>query len=214
VNEAINKETTVSPTEKINRTDVQVNQSPTQTPPGQEITFGVRRAKINRWIPRRWEENYTQIVILASLGLKSNTQLGIQFNFTPQHISNILNSPQASVIRKQIHETVVGTVSKDVPASLNAMAATALERLKTIIENPALVETKTEFIASLSLKLLAASGQVKDDSVSPINVGKAIIFTATDAEAMREAIRKSNEADRLNEGRSIEPPLRLLREAK
>lgn len=55
---------------------------------------------IRKWQPNEWEGEYEKITFESCLGV-SNTDLAKKYNFTPQHISNILNTEQARQIKAE-----------------------------------------------------------------------------------------------------------------
>lgn len=189
----------------------QEHQSTPEEIKSSEIRFGARHGRINRWVPRRWEEFYNQIVILAALNLKSNTELAEIYNISPQHVSNIINTPQAAELRERIYNISLDNTKK---ISIEGMILKAMERINSVLSNDEVFEKKTEFVTGVAMKLLSHKMEKKEGSGN-INVsgGNAIIFSAADGAAMREALKKSAEADELNAGRPIEPPLKLLKNA-
>src|SRR6266850_7034341 len=59
-----------------------------------------RRARIHRpkWKPKRWHPVYEEIVLLGALGY-ANTEIAREKGFTKEHVSNVLNTPQAKMIQ-------------------------------------------------------------------------------------------------------------------
>lgn len=199
--------------EEVNRIHDSGVEVGTEETKDQEIVFGTRKSKINRWVPHRWEEWYNQVVILSTLGLKSNTELAAIYKCTPPHISNILNTPQAAVIRKTMHDSVL----KDMEAvnSIETITQKAMDRIRRVLNNDELFEKNTALVAGIAMKLIDrkfAASQPAAQSGN-INVGSAIIFSSQDGDAMRAAIQKSKDADLINKDKPIEPPLRLLKNA-
>jgi len=56
--------------------------------------------KVRKWQPNEWEGQYEKIVFESCMGA-SNTDLATKHGFTKEHISNILNTEQARLIKSQ-----------------------------------------------------------------------------------------------------------------
>lgn len=187
----------------------QARQGDTEEVKDSTISFGERHGRINRWIPKRWEEYYNQIVILRALNLKSNTELAAIYKVSAQHVSNIINTPQAEELRERIFNIALDNTKK---ISIEGMVNKALERVNAVLNNDEVFEKKTEFVTGVALKMIAHKMDKKEGSGNiNVHAGQAIIFSSADGAAMREALRKSKEADMINADRPIESPLRLLK---
>ena len=204
------QEAQLSQAAQDNGNNGQSHQIPIKEVKDTTITFGERHGRINRWIPKRWEEYYNQIVILRALNLKSNTELAEYFKVTPQHVSNILNTPQAEELRERIFNTALDNTKR---VSIEGLINKALERVSAVLDNDEIFEKKTEFVTNLAMRMISHKME-KQEGSGNINVhgGQAIIFSAADGAAMREALKKSREADELNASRPVESPLRLLKD--
>lgn len=201
MNEA-QQETGTGSVKEVTRSNVGDNQAPDEEVKS-SITFGEKRAKLHRWTPRRWEEKYTQIVMLATLGLKTNKEIAEQYNYTPQQISNILNTPQAEELRKKIHAQVQKDVSAELPIRLERLATISLKNIEEVISSDKLLEAKPFEMFDRSMKVLHGVGKIKGEG-GDRNIN-AIIFNSGDAADLRAAMLKADEAKRLHAPKQDNP---------
>lgn len=115
-----------------------------------------------RWIPKRWTPVYENIVALAVMGL-DNVSIAKQFNFTPQQVSNIINTPQADVIKKLAIEKLRRSSLNTLEGRLDAIAEKAVSRIESVMNNEKIFENSPLAIMDRSMKLLESRGVMKPE---------------------------------------------------
>lgn len=183
----------------------------TQAGPIEEVGFGEKKASFHRWVPRRWEAKYDQIVLAATLGLSSNKELAETHGYTPQQISNILNTPQAAKIRKAVHDKIQKDISSDLPMRLERVAAKSVERLENLVNNDAIAENKPMEIGHLALKILSGVGKMKGDNHDR-PTSNTFIFASGDIADLKNAIALSDEASKMHAPKLLKDPFEIVKE--
>jgi hypothetical protein len=164
---------------------------------GQEAT------KLTKWNPKEWHPVYEQILALSCMG-KTNVELAEEFNYTPVHISNILTSPMAKLLRRQILNKLRSSVESTLPQKLQDAAAKAMERVQDFMDDDQLYEKSPFAFVDRAMTVLRAAGHSKHESSGGnafINTRNAnVIMTGEAAEIISAALNKSDEARRLHAG--------------
>lgn len=157
-----------------------------------------RPAKLTRWHPKRWEVLYDQWVALSTLG-KSNKDIADHFGYSPQQVSNILNTPEASLIRRRMLEALRKGAELTIPKRLEHLADKAVQRLAEVLENDQLMERSPFAVVDRGLALLRGVGKIKSEGGGNVNnIGKALILSDEAARELTEGMSKANEARKLN----------------
>lgn len=123
--------------------------------PLDDESLGDPRANVTifkqRWSPVTWKPIYESIVALSAAG-KSNIALGEMFDYTPQHICNILKTPEAGRIFTKISETMRVNTMQTLPKRLERLTLASVEIAEDI-----LITRREEFLAETPFKLLDRS---------------------------------------------------------
>lgn len=168
-----------------------------------------RSAKLARWRPKRWEVVYDQIVALSTLG-KPHKEIAQLFGYTEQHISNIVNCPEASITRGRLLEQLAkGAISK-MDTDFETLAVQAKNRIAQVLYDDELFKDSPFQVVDRGIAVLRGVGRLRSDNEAKLRVDKAIILSGDDAKIIREAIVKSDEARRLHpvevEAHAIDKP--------
>lgn len=173
----------------------------------EEPNFGPRRPALTRWVPRRWELRYDQIVILSTLG-KSHDELALQFNYSKQQISNIVNAPQAEITRARIYAELQKRAEENIPMRLEKLADKSLERLSTILHDDDLFKQAPFGVVDRGLQVLKGIGRIKTETEqrsSDKNIQQNNFFlTPESVSQLTAAIKIADEARRLNAPKVID----------
>ena len=145
------------------------------------------------WTPKKWHPVYEEIVLLACLG-KTNIELAEKFHYTTVHISNILRTPQAAILRRlvldKLHEQTVSAI----PERLEAIADKTVSRIQQAVDDDEMYARHPFAVIDRGLRVIQGLGYLKDSSERTTRV----IFTTDAADSLREALEKSREAKLLN----------------
>lgn len=164
--------------------------------------MGERKSKLTKWRPKKWEALYEQMVILSTLG-KSNVEIGAHFGYTPQHVSNVLNSPEAALTRRRILEVLRETAHQGIDQSMKDLEEQSITRLKQVMYNDELFEKSPFAVVDRGLQVLKGVGRFKT-AEGGTNIGRAVFIDVETAKVLREGIARADEAKRLNAPEPIE----------
>ena len=162
-----------------------------------------RQGKLTKWRPRKWEAMHEQIVVLSCLG-RSNKQIAEIFGYTPQHICNILGTPEASLVRRRVLDNLRDSVKSNLDQSLEDLADQSVIRLKEVMFDDDLFEKSPFAVVDRGLAVLRGVGRLKSGDDNSTKVGKAIIMSSEDAKKLIEGTAAADEAKRLNPPRKEE----------
>jgi len=176
--------------------------APTNTKhgPGRPRKDEYRPAKLDRWRPKEWTPVYEQIVVLSCGMNRSNVELGEMFGFTPQHVSNILNTPEASLVRRRVLETLREKVDGGIPKRLSDLADKATQRVAQIMYDDAVFERSPFAVVDRALRVLAGVGRLRNAEESKGDThNNILVLSGEAAQDIRDGLRKSREARELHE---------------
>ena len=168
-------------------------------------------ATATRWEPKVWEVNYEEIVIASTIGL-SNEELAKKFNFTPQHISNILQTPQAALTRRRILDELQKRALDSIPQRMTAIADKAVQRLHNLLHDDERYAQSPFAVVDRGLQVLKGVGVLREEK--NMQVDKAIILTGEQSTDLLEGLVKANRAKDLNKGIFIEAEVIEDKDAK
>lgn len=157
----------------------------------------VRRARINRprWEPKKWHPVYEEIVLLDALGYK-NTDIAKEKGFTTVHISNILNTPQAKVLKEILIKRLRSRGEETIEQRLDRLAHKAVDRVEEVLEKDEYASKNPGGIFDRAITLLKVTGKVKDpEAQRPVNT---LMVPVEMMQALSDAIRISDEARNIN----------------
>ncbi len=153
-----------------------------------------RPARLTRWRPKEWTPVYEQIVVLSCGMNRSNKDLGEMFGFTPQHISNILSTPEASLVRRRVLETLREKVDGGLPQRLNDLADKATQRVAQVLYDDILFERSPFAVVDRSLTVLRGVGKLKTSEEARSETNNVLILTGEAASEIKEGLKKAREA--------------------
>lgn len=166
-------------------------------PPSRKAFFGKPK-----WVPKRWEIWHEQVVALSCIG-KSNTEIASHFGYTPQHISNILNTPEASLVRRRLLDNLRERIDTSIPAKLDMIALKAVERLDSLINNDEIYERSPFAVVDRGLQVIKGLQHLKDKTDGVVKE-RTIIMPPEIALRLAAGLEKAREARRLNDGEVVE----------
>lgn len=153
--------------------------------------------RFTRWLPKKWHPTYTEIVLLHCAGW-SNKDLAARYGYTEVHISSIVCTPQAALLRRKVIESLQDKVMQSMPEKLEQVAAKTVDRLHQVINDDDIFERSPFSVIDRGMKVLSGLGYLKDSPA--VNINKAVILTEQHSKDLIEGLRKAEEAKRLNPG--------------
>lgn len=159
-----------------------------------------RAARINRpkWSPKQWHPVYEEVVLLDMLGYK-NIVIAEMKGFTKEHISNILNTPQAKLIKELTVKRMEKKREETIEQRLDRLANKAMERLEETINNDELAAKNPLGLFDRAITVLKSTNNIKEQPTSVDN-SRTIIVTDAQMEKLNRAMALSDEAKQLNSG--------------
>lgn len=119
--------------------------------------------KIRRWQPNEWEPEYEKIVFESCLG-KSNVELSVKFNFTKEHISNILNTEQAREIKRLYVEAIRQGSLDLMEKQFGEITTQAVKNMHTVLHRDELTEKNPYSQFHASVTALKSLGKLQEES--------------------------------------------------
>lgn len=159
-----------------------------------------RPARLTKWVPKKWELYHQEIVLLATSGM-SNEDIATKYGMTKQHVSNILGTPQAALLRKEILDRLQERAAQRIPERLEAIAVKAVDRIHDVINDDELAKSHPFQMVDRSVKLLQGTKKIdkERDGGGGVKVDRAIILSGSHSKELLEGLAKADEAKRLHE---------------
>lgn len=162
-----------------------------------------------RWIPKKWHPVYEVIVMMHVMGLDNKT-IATRYNYTPQQVSNIINTPHAEVIKKLAIERVRHSSLNTIETKLDAVVAKAAERVAAVINDDALFASNPFQVMDRSMKVLESKGYIASDKKPEGNTtniqNNFIALPNPSLDKLTAALNESDKVKQLNDpnfGRDI-----------
>lgn len=158
-----------------------------------------------RWVPKKWKPVYEEIVALNVMGL-DNRSLAERYNYTPQQISNILNTPQADIIKKLAIERLRKNTLATVEQRLDGLKLKVVEKLELMLTDPQYFERSPFAVIDRGMKVLEKLGtQIPTiDPSSPTHNGNITVngnmyvMPNESVDKMTKALDKLQEVKRIH----------------
>jgi 23S rRNA U2552 (ribose-2'-O)-methylase RlmE/FtsJ len=168
-----------------------------------------REASLTRWEPKEWTPTYESIVLLSCAG-KANKELAELYDFTPVHISNILNCARAKILRREVLDNLRDRFDETIPVKLQTSALKAAERISDFIEDDSLAEKSPFAFVDRAMSLLRMAGHSKAQDKLPMmggvvggsqtNIGAAVVISDMAAQVIADSLKNAEQARLLHEG--------------
>lgn len=121
----------------------------------------------NRWEPKSWRPEYTEMVTLSSLGMshqmisdeifkRTNTR------YTTQHVSNVLCTRAGKALMESISRNLQAHIEKTIPERLEAISHKVIERLEFMVTDDALFAKAPFQVIDRGMKVAVSTGHIKN----------------------------------------------------
>lgn len=181
--------------------------------PEDGVFVSARGAKSKRrWNPKEWRPEYTAIVAVSCTGL-SNEEVGRQFGYTKEHISNILCTEQAVKLRQLINKKLLDTANNSQVERLDRLRDVAMRRIETVLMDDNRAESNPLQIFDRSFKFLQATRDLAPEremgsGSSQTNIQNNFVLSDSAASTLSQGITEALKvAERFKDepSASIEP---------
>lgn len=159
-----------------------------------------KKAKIGkskRWVPKKWDPIYDQMVLLSCMGL-SHKAIGDKFGYGQQQVCNILNTDQAKVLKESIinHIRETGITLGD---RLARIEESALKNIEHALTDEDIRKKAPLAVADRSIAFLKGLGKLEGDKQKEIKNTNVFIGENLAAKLIA-GMDKANEAALLHNG--------------
>ena len=144
----------------------------------------------------------SEVVLLKSAGM-SNTELAVKYSKTPEHISNVLNTPQAMLLRKQALDNLQEARMGNTSERLNAIANKSIERVHDVIMNDDLFRESPFGVVDRAISLLKGVGKLENEAKKGDihnKIQNAVILSGDHSKELLEGLVREREAEQLHSG--------------
>lgn len=160
-----------------------------------------------KWKPKRWRPEYEVIVSLSNTGMSHQAVADRFFElsgtrYTVQHISNIVNTPEAKAFSEQCIAKIRGDFQETVSDRIAKAQQRALDRIENVLNNDDIFEASPFAVVDRSLRLLQLSKHSTGGEGGQIanTINNNFLLTADAAKIIREGTDKADEVARLYSG--------------
>lgn len=145
-----------------------------------------------RWNPKQWHAMYEEVVMMDQMGYK-NIEIARLKGITVQHVSNILCTEQAGILKEFVQQRMRNSVETTFEARIERLNEKSISRMEEVLDNDEYAEKNPGGIFDRSLKLLQATKKVSktegDDVTNVVMVPAAAMTAMVDALATSDAVR-------------------------
>jgi len=151
-----------------------------------------------KWVPKKWESLFDEWVLRSVLGA-SNVDIAEKYHYTKQHVSAVLNTPQAKLLRRQLHDNLRKSIELKTEERIAHLQDKALSRMAAVIDNDELAASQPYAMFDRSVAILKGTGVLKSDQgVGGINAKNAVFLAPELARGIIEGMRMADKAKLLN----------------
>ena len=155
-----------------------------------------------KWQPKEFRPEYERVVGYSFLGL-SNEDIASKTGFGKQHVSNILNLPEAKALMMILSERQREKMEKTIPEALEEINKKAIERVHALVHNDELFEKSPFAVVDRSLAVLKGTGHIQDGVRGGNTQNNFFQLPSEQAATLLEGLTKAQEAKRLHKGRDV-----------
>lgn len=119
-----------------------------------------RGSKLGKWKPKKWRPEYDRIVGYSVMG-KSNVWIAQNLGFTPEHVSVILNQPQATELAAKLQSKLRKDIEENIPETLAYVAQKTASRIKEVIDDDELFRRSPFAVVGMGMDILKGIGHLK-----------------------------------------------------
>jgi len=150
-----------------------------------------------KWVPKKWESLFDEWVLRSVLGA-SNNDIAEKYHYTKQHVSAVLNTPQAKLLRRQLHDNLRKSIELKTEERIAHLQDKALSRMTAVLDDNDLAAMHPFAMFDRSVAILKGTGVLKSDEKGGINAKNAVFMAPELVRGILEGIRMSDKAKLLN----------------
>lgn len=159
--------------------------------------------KIRVWQPNEWEGEYEKIVFESCMGA-SNTDLAVKYNFTPQHISNIINTEQARQIKAQYVAAIRQGSLDLMEKQYGEIVSRSVQNMHTVLHREDILQSHPFSQFDRSISALKSLGKLQEEAkagiVNNTQINNTMIISSDDESKILKGIDKLEQIKLLHKG--------------
>lgn len=163
-----------------------------------------RRARITRprWNPKEWHPIYEEVVLLDCMGYK-RSEIGARMGFSEMHVTNILKTPQAAIVRKLVIARINNKAMQTIEQRLETVTEKAMTRVEEVINDDELAKKNPLGIFDRAITLLKGTRKIQPEE-SGTHIQKALIVSEQQFDKLLKGTALADEARRLHAAEPVE----------
>jgi len=163
-----------------------------------------RRARITRprWNPKEWHPIYEEVVLLDCMGYK-RSEIALRMGFTEMHVTNILKTEQAGIVRKLVIARINGKAMRTIEQRLETVTEKAMQRVEDIMNDDKLAEKNPLGIFDRAITLLKGTRKIQPEDTGT-HINRALIVSEHQFDRLIKGTALADEAKRLNSAQPVE----------
>lgn len=150
-----------------------------------------------KWVPKKWESLFDEWVLRSVLG-SSNIEIAAKYGYTKQHVSAVLNTPQAKLLKRQLHDNLRKGIELRTEERIAHMQDKALARMAAVLDDDNLAVSHPFPMFDRGMQVLKGTGVMKSDDKGGINTKNAIFMAPDVARGILEGMQMADKAKLLN----------------
>lgn len=154
-----------------------------------------------KWVPKKWESLFDEWVLRSVLGA-SNVDIAEKYKYTKQHVSAVLNTPQAKLLRRQLHDNLRKSIELRTEERISHLQDKALSRMTAVLDDNDLAASQPFAMFDRSVKILQGTGILKVDDKGTVNKN-TILMAPELARGILEGIKMADKAKLLNAAEEV-----------
>src|SRR5258706_9458579 len=115
-----------------------------------------------KWVPAKWESLFDEWVLRSVLGA-SNNDIAEKYHYSRQHVSAVLNTPQAKLLRRQLHDNLRKSIELKTEERIAHLQDKALLRMTQLVDDDDLAAAQPFAMFDRSVVILKGTGVLKSD---------------------------------------------------
>jgi hypothetical protein len=163
-----------------------------------------------KWVPKEWRPEYQRIVGYSACGI-SNIEIAQKLGFTKEHVSNILNLPEAKQLLAKITLKLAQNQDFNISTEMTQLVEQSFKRVKAVMNDDKLFEQSPFAIIDRGLEIMKGSGLLRGGgngappSLVGGNISNVNLFNLPPelSERLVEGLEKSNRAREIHAPREL-----------
>lgn len=164
--------------------------------------------RLTKWVAKKWKPEYEKMVAYSVIGW-SNKKIGLELGYTKEHVSNVLNLPQAEELKDKL-AAKMREKTLSIPDTLQYVAEKTADRLRKVMDNDELFERHPFAVIDRGMDVLKGLSHLKGGGNggggNNINAQNVFLLPANNAQNLFDGMAKADEALRLNPAKEVKTP--------